>query len=115
MVAQYSGLKPLNVLEVRENFPATDREVLSLHLLAAQSEQRRDFDSIVAEVAWRSVELVSWGEPSVAKLLAEEYGVPIRTMHSRLRLARERKLISSPGSGERLQSRYEPNMLKILE
>lgn len=108
-------LVPLDAPIVRSNFSASDREVFSLHLLAAQSEQHRDFTNIISEIAWRSVELVSWGEVSVAKVLAAEYDVPIRTMHTRLRIARERKLIISPGMGDRSSSKYDTSMKKLLE
>lgn len=115
LLANSFSATPLEAMAVRSNFKAADREVFSLHLLAAQSEQHRDFENIISEIAWRSVELVSWGEASVAKVLAAEYEVPTRTIHTRLRMARERKLISSPGIGDRTSSRYESNMRKILE
>jgi DNA-directed RNA polymerase specialized sigma24 family protein len=46
--------------------------------------------------------LLSWGESAAAKVLAEIEGVSVRTMHSRLRLARDKGLLDSPGSGARL-------------
>lgn len=108
-------LEPLDPLAVRASMKGEDKEILSLHLLSAQSEQNRDFESIIEDVAWRYIELSSWGESSAAKVLADDYGVPVRTMHTRLRLARERKLLNSPGSGERLGSSYEAALKKLLK
>ena len=108
-------LAPLDAPEIRANFEPEHREFFSQHLLKVQNKMNKDFGSIVEEIAWRYGQLVSWGEPSAAKVLAEEYKVSIRTIHSRLRLARERKLINKPGSGERLSTKYESNMKKVLE
>jgi hypothetical protein len=53
-------------------------------------------------VAWRYEELTSWGETAAAKVLSEELQIPQRTIHTRLRLARDRGLIESPGAGARM-------------
>lgn len=109
------NLDGLDPVIARTTFKTDDREALSLHLLAAQKGQKREFESVIEEIAWRYVELTSWGESSAAKVLAQEYEVSPRTIHTRLRLARERHLISSPGAGARLEGHYEPALKRLLK
>jgi hypothetical protein len=115
LLEQTEGLDPLDPAKVRPSFKSNEREAISLHLLAAQNERGRQFESVIEEIAWRYVELINWGEASAAKVLAVEYNIPIRTMHTRLRLARDRKLISSPGVGARLNGAYEPALKRLLK
>jgi hypothetical protein len=115
LLDETKGLDGLDPVLARTNFKAEDRDALSLHLLHAQNEQKREFESVVEEIAWRYVELISWGESSAAKVLAQQYQLSPRTIHTRLRLARERKLITSPGSGSRLEGEYEAALKKLLK
>lgn len=115
LLEETKGLDPLNPTQVRSSFKSSERGAISLHLLEAQKQRGRQFESVIAEIAWRYVELINWGEASAAKVLAAEYNIPARTMHTRLRLARERKLISSPGVGARLDSAYEPALKRLLK
>lgn len=115
LLEESKGLNPLDPTQVRSSLKSSEREAISLHLLAAQNERRRKFESVIAEIAWRYVELTNWGEASAAKVLANEYKIPTRTMHTRLRLARDRKLISSPGVGSRLDGAYEPALKRLLK
>lgn len=115
LLEETKGLLPLDATQVRSSLKSSEREAISLHLLAAQKERKRKFESVIAEIAWRYVELINWGEASAAKVLANEYKIPTRTMHTRLRLARDRKLISSPGVGSRLDGAYEPALKRLLK
>lgn len=115
LLEETKGLDPLDPSQVRRSFKSSEREAISLHLLAAQNERGRQFESVIEEIAWRYVELINWGEASAAKVLAVEYNIPTRTMHTRLRLARDRKLISSPGVGARLDGAYEPALKRLLK
>ena len=45
--------------------------------------------------------LVSYGEPAPATILATIENVSVRTIQSRLRLAREKGFLEQPGSGKR--------------
>ena len=62
-------------------------------------------ETLVEDAARKYLDLVSWGEPNSAKVLAEAEGIPIRTMHSRLMNARKKGFLESPGSGFRYQTR----------
>ena len=75
---------------------------MTFHLLQTQKNWHLNARSPLEVTAWRYASLISWGESAAAKVLADEEGIPVRTMHSRLRLAREKGFLDSPGSGARL-------------
>jgi len=74
---------------------------LSRHLLEVQRTYMKKYESLIEETAHRYLDLIAWGEPNSAKVLAEYFQIPIRTVHSRLRVARESRLLESPGAGFR--------------
>ena len=101
VVAEYS---PLNPVEVRSTLSIEQKKAMTWHLLQVlynrSSSSMSPHDTLVSQYKL----LISWGESAAAKVLAEIEGVSVRTMHSRLRLARDRGLLDSPGSGSRLGS-----------
>ena len=55
-------------------------------------------EDIVTETAMRFRELTEWGETSAAFVIANLYNMPLPTVHSRIRLAKKRGIIVSPGT-----------------
>ena len=98
-VAEYS---PLDPIEVRSSIPMEQKKAMTWHLLQVlfnrQNNSLSPHDTLVSQYKL----LISWGESAAAKVLAEVEGISVRTMHSRLRLARDAGLLDSPGSGARL-------------
>ena len=99
LVSEYSYLDPI---EVRATLTLPQKKVMTFHLLQTQKNWHLNARSPLEVTAWRYASLISWGESAAAKVLADEEGIPVRTMHSRLRLAREKGFLDSPGSGARL-------------
>lgn len=90
----------LDPLTLRSSIAPHKRYLLTHHLLAAMDSW--EWGSVVEEAVMKYEELITWGEPSAAKALGEWLKVPVRTIHSRLKLARDRGLLHSPGAGSRL-------------
>lgn len=101
VVSEYSPLDPVGV---RSTLPMEQKKAMTWHLLQIlfnrSNTSLSPHDTLVSQYKL----LISWGESAAAKVLAEMEGVGVRTMHSRLRLAREAGLLDSPGSGARLGS-----------
>lgn len=94
--------KELAPIATRSKWASEVRTCLTQHLLLVHSRDEKALESVIDDIAWRYVSLQGWGEPSTAKVLAEYLNVPVRTIHARLRLARDKGLIDAPGSGTRL-------------
>lgn len=99
--ARAKNLDPINPLALRENLSSDLLQFLSQHLLKLH-DIYDDQTDVISSTAWRYMTLVSWGEASAARELSLSLKVPVHTIHSRLRIARQRGLLSSPGSGSRL-------------
>lgn len=99
VVAEFS---PLDAIEVRSTLSMEQKKAMTWHLLQilynSSASTLSPHETLVSQYKL----LLSWGESAAAKVLANIEGVSVRTMHSRLRLARERGLLDSPGSGARL-------------
>ena len=98
-------LKPIVVANFRQEMPTELGNMLSNHLVELQKTYLSPKETLVEDAARKYLDLVSWGEPNSAKVLAEAEGIPIRTMHSRLMNARKKGFLESPGSGFRYQTR----------
>jgi hypothetical protein len=94
-------LRPLQAAAIRLAFSPEDRHLFSEHLLHTH-DQREPLQSKAADIAWRYEALVSWGESKAAKILSEYFDVPVRTIHTRLQMARDKGLLDAPGFGNRL-------------
>jgi hypothetical protein len=95
------NLTPIDARALRENLspewaPFLSKYLHELHRIHAQD------DDVITSTVWRYKNLVSWGEASAARELSLEMKVSVHTIHSRLRIARERGMLSSPGPGSRL-------------
>lgn len=99
LVNEYSSL---DAVSVRSTLNVEQKQAMTWHLLQVHSNLRPIIQSPRETTAWRYNSLLAWGESAAAKVMAEEDGVPVRTMHSRLRLARDKGFLDSPGSGARL-------------
>ena len=99
LVSEYSVLNPI---EVRASLTVPQKSAMTFHLLQTHKHWPLNARSPLEVTAWRYLSLLAWGESAAAKVLAEEEGISVRTMHSRLRLAREKGFLDSPGSGARL-------------
>ena len=93
---------PLNPIEVRLTLSVEQKKAMTRHLLELLRISPMSIRSPAENLVWRYNSLLAWGESAAAKVLAEDEGVPVRTVHSRLRLAREKGILDSPGSGSRL-------------
>ena len=98
-VAEYS---PLDPVEVRSTLLFEQKQAMTWHILQVLLNRPRASISPHETLVSQYKLLISWGESAAAKVLAEIEGVSVRTMHSRLRLARDAGLLGSPGSGARL-------------
>jgi len=98
-----SRLDPLGLIGIFQTKPL--RGLLTGHLIALYREMDNESKSLVEDVvahtAQRYKELTAWGESSSAWILGKEMNVPVPTIHNRLRLARQRNLLASPGTGVR--------------
>ena len=98
------SLKPILVPDFRQELPTNLGNMLSNHLVELQKTYLSPQETLVEDAARKYLDLVSWGEPNSAKVLAEAEGISIRTMHSRLMNARKKGFLESPGSGFRFQT-----------
>ena len=98
-VAEYSAL---DAVEVRATLSLEQKRAMTWHLLQTLYNRSEASLSPHETLVSQYKLLLSWGESAAAKVLAEIEGVSVRTMHSRLRLARDKGLLDSPGSGARL-------------
>lgn len=93
---------PLDAVGVRSGLPFEQKRAMTWHLLQVLKQPEELPKSPAEGLAFQYTTLLSWGESAAAKVLADEESISVRTMHSRLRMARERGLLDSPGSGARL-------------
>lgn len=99
------GLDALAPLEVRSSMSTAERAALTRHVLWVQQDEAKNtptaHDGVVEATVAQWKDLVNWGEVSAAQVLALAWNVSPRTIHSRLRLARDSGIIDSPGQGKR--------------
>lgn len=95
-------LKPLDAREIRKNLSSELGNLMTKHLIHVQRGFNKDNSDIVAFTAWKYKTLTNWGEASAAREIALELDTSIHTIHYRLKLARGRGILPSPGSGSRL-------------
>jgi len=95
------ALKRIEVPSFRHRLPSDLGSLLSNHLLELHKIYLKPGETLVEDAAQRYLDLVAWGEPNSAKVLAEAEEISIRTMHSRLMNARKKGILESPGSGFR--------------
>jgi len=96
------GMAPLNAIAIRRNLATNWGAILTQHLLLMHEHSDRDTSDVVADTAWRYSTLIAWGEASAAREIALVLNIPVRTIQNRIRIARDRGLIPSPGSGSRI-------------
>ena len=96
------SLKPLDARQVRKNISSSWGALMTKHLMHVQEELDIDDSDIVAFTAWKYETLTSWGEASAAREISLELKASIHTIHYRLKLARDRGILASPGPGSRL-------------
>jgi hypothetical protein len=101
-IVESKQFSPLDPLELRANVSSTWGGFLTQHVLKLHESLALEIDDVVADTAWRYSTLVAWGEASAARELSLELAIPVRTIQNRLRIARERGILSSPGPGSRL-------------
>ena len=98
------SLMPIEVVDFRHEIPTELGNMLSNHLVELQKTYLSPQETLVETAAKRYMDLVAWGEPNSAKVMAEYEGISSRTMHSRLMNARKKGFLESPGSGFRFQT-----------
>jgi hypothetical protein len=70
-------------------------------LLKNPVEKTKLYSEFIKETSEIYKLLVSFGEPAAATILANLEHVSVRTIQTRLRLAREKGYLKQPGSGKR--------------
>ena len=96
------GLLPLDGVSLRANLSSEWGALMTEHMMKVHHHLNRDSTDVVSHTAWRYSTLTSWGEASAARELSLDMKIPVTTIHNRLRLARERGILASPGAGARL-------------
>jgi adenine-specific DNA methylase len=94
--------QPLDAVFVRQNLSSSFGSYMTQHLMRVHEHLDKDSAEVVIYTAWRYSTLITWGEASAARELALELHIPVHTVHNRLRIARDRGILSSPGPGSRL-------------
>jgi len=97
-----SGLDPLDPLEVRRNLSSGWGAIMTQHLFEVHKHLDRDPSDVVSDTAWKYSTLVAWGEASAARELSLKTKTSVHTIHYRLKLARDKGILNSPGPGSRL-------------
>jgi len=92
---------PLDAIELRSNFSSEWGAIMTQHVMAIHDHQNRDDSDVIAYTAWRYSTLTAWGEASAARELSLVLKIPVRTVQNRIRIARDRGILPSPGTGAR--------------
>ena len=92
---------PLDGIALRANLSAKWGAAMTEHIMHIHDHLDRDTSDVVAYTAWRYSTLTAWGEASAARELSLDMKIPVATVHNRLRLAREKGILPSPGTGAR--------------
>ena len=100
-IEQTRRSKAIEVKEFRHNLPSEIGKFLTSHLSEVQKIYKTRKNTLVEQTASEYQDLIAWGEPNSAKILAMRESKPIKTIHSRLMNARKLGLIDSPGTGFR--------------
>lgn len=92
-----------HILSLRFSFYLSTATNSNKNLLSKEGKKNLQlYKNVVLETSMIYLELNLWAEPSAAQILSLIEGVPPATIRNRLRLARERGVLDSPGSGKRL-------------
>jgi len=93
---------PLDPIGLRGNLSSTWGSIMTEHVISIHKYLDRDQSDVVADTAWRYATLTAWGESAAARELSLDMKISVNTIRTRLQLARERGILSSPGAGARL-------------
>jgi hypothetical protein len=93
---------PIEPIALRRNLSSRWGDIMTEHLIDLHHQLQREEGDVVAYTAWRYESLTAWGESSAVREISLDLGISINTVRNRLQLARERGILSSPGSGARL-------------
>ena len=102
LLINLAGLHPLDAIELRSNFSSEWGSIMTRHVIAVHDYENRNNSDVITYTAWRYSTLTSWGEASAARELSLELKIPVRTVQNRIRIARDKGIIPSPGTGARL-------------
>jgi hypothetical protein len=101
LMSGLDGLHPLDAIELRSNFSSEWGSIMTQHVMAIHDHLNRDYSDVIAYTSWRYSTLTAWGEASAAREISLELKIPVRTVQNRIRIARDRGIIPSPGTGAR--------------
>jgi len=93
---------PLDPVALRANISSSWGAFFTQHILKLHEQLGPHSGDVIADTVWRYSTLTAWGEASAAREISLDLGVPVRTIQNRLRIARERGILKSPGPGSRL-------------
>lgn len=98
------GKEPVDASALRANLSSVWGSIMTEHIFRVHEhiESDRNPSDVVEYTSWCYSTLVDWGEASAAREIALRWEIPVRTIQNRLRLAREKGILKSPGQGSRL-------------
>ena len=94
--------QPIEAASLRRELSSGLGQIMTEHLMKVLDSLEKDPSDVVTYTAWKYRNLISWGEASAARELALDMKLPVHTVHNRLRIARDRGILPSPGPGSRL-------------
>jgi hypothetical protein len=103
-ISRSKTLQGLDAISLRQNLSSDWGAFMTSHIFHVLDLEEIDDSDVVSSTAWKYASLTAWGETSAARELALRMKIPVHTIHSRLRLARQRGILPSPGAGSRLGS-----------
>jgi hypothetical protein len=91
------------------------RTLLTGHVMGLRKYGKLTAESedVVVSTALRFYELLRWGETSPAFVIANMDDVPLQTIHSRIRLAKKRGILQSPGTPVRRQPQEQKTSSEV--
>lgn len=102
-ISNAKGLDTLNPIGLRNCLSGELASAMTSHILQVldQNVYLTNRTDVVVFTSWYYKHLVSWGEASAAKVLSRLWGIPVATIQNRLKIARARGILKSPGQGSR--------------
>lgn len=102
-ISDSKGLDALDPIALRNCISGELASAMTSHILYVldQRTNLRVGADVIVLTSWYYRHLVSWGETSAAKELSRHWGIPVATIQNRLKIARTRGILKSPGQGSR--------------
>jgi hypothetical protein len=94
----------LDVTKLRSSLSSELGSVLTEHLFRTLENQTSLLSNkdVIENTVWYYLSLSNWGEASAAREIALRWRISVRTIQNRIRIARDRGMLKSPGQGTRI-------------